>query len=632
MRLRTLLVATAAGATLLAGLSGTTAQADPVPPWDGAGTMVGWGTTSDPTTAAALTVPAALPAAIADVATDARATAVVTADGHLRVWGAPGAVEVEEAPTGVTDATAVAISPHGGLVLHADGTVTGWGSAALEDVPDDLTKVQAIAVGGAGTGYAVALPAGGGEGPGPLVVWGADPVAGPAPEEAAYATDVSANAHQTMVLYGNRAIVWSDSAALDHTPDFGRLRVTQIATSATTNGVVLSDGSVRLWGDSVPAGQPDLTGQKVISLSLGTNAGAVTDDGVAHVWGAQADVNAVPAALAGQPVSALAMGDKHAFAVLAFRALARPKVTGTPEVGQTLTATPATFTLAPTGSSPATGQWYDGVTPIAGQTATTLAVGDYLTGAVLSYRSSQTRAGLTVTSASTPVGPIAPASSTVTLRVSPASASAGATRTATATVSRPGGTASGRITFTLGDRSRIAIMSAGKATWSLPDLPVGHHQVTAVYSGSPSTVPSTATPVDVTVRKAASRVAVKAHARGTKATLTLQVRRPKSLFADGRVRVTLRGRTTTTVRARVAANGSATVTVELPRPGAHGTYTATVTYAGNANLSASRRTVRFTARAAGPRAAARVVLRPEAPNTCDARRNFPVHLAEISSC
>ncbi len=120
----------------------------------------------------------------------------------------------------------------------------------------------------------------------------------------------------------------------------------------------------------------------------------------------------VPESLAGQPVSAVALGTQHAAVVVtSFRDLTKPTIGGTPVVGQTLTATPATFSLTP--DAPATGQWYADNDPIAGQTATTLTLDAPTVGKSITYKTTAARDGDTVVSTATPVGPVAKAASSV---------------------------------------------------------------------------------------------------------------------------------------------------------------------------------------------------------------------------
>ncbi len=111
------------------------------------------------------------------VATNDVATGAVTLDGEVRVWGDPTVAEVSEVPTGISDATTIALgygdvngnaAGHNGAVLHADGQVTAWGDTeAISQVPSDL-RAKAIAL-QRYTGYAVRTD-------GTLATWGDEPI------------------------------------------------------------------------------------------------------------------------------------------------------------------------------------------------------------------------------------------------------------------------------------------------------------------------------------------------------------------------------------------------------------------------------------------------------------------------
>ncbi len=574
MRVRTLLTATAASTMAVAGLTSTAALAEPQPAQASPGSVVTWGA---PPTDAPQTVPQDLTGLVVSVAANDRATAVVTADGRLRVWGDDGAPEVAEAPTDITDAVSVSLTTGNGAVIREGGRVTAWGSSAAL-AADPPSQSSAISLAG-GTGYSL-------EG-GNLRVFGETPTV--APPQLAQLADVSAAPSHGLALTGGGALrAWSDPAFPDlaTVPSFGGKKVTQIATSDGANGVVLADGTIRVWGPAVPPGQPDLAGQKVVSLDLATGAaGAVTEDGVVHTWGTQAAVNAVPAALAGQPVVAIAMGARHAAAVVAYRVVTPPSIPRTPRVGQTLTAALPSYSLAPTST---TGQWYAGLVPIRGMTSPTMTVDDSMVGALLSFHTTATLDGFTRTSESGPVSPVGRAVSTTTLTVSRAKAPAGKTRTATATVTRLRGTPTGTVTFTAGARTRVVPLNHGKATWTLPLLPAGSHAVTATYSGSPSSDPSTAVPVSLKTKKAVSTVRARATGTATRVQLAVRVRAAGGVSPKGKVTVTVAGQKVT---ARVDASGRATVTITKVR---HGSYTATVVYGGNDSVSGSHSSVRLT--------------------------------------
>jgi hypothetical protein len=591
MRLRTLL-ATAVAGTLIAGATGMNAQATPVPSPATAGTVVGWGDDSNPGAVAAIDVPDDLTSPVAALATSWNATAAVTVDGHLRVWGNPSVLEVMDAPTNITDAVGVALSQAAGLVLHRDGTVTGWGTPALAEVPAGL-RAKAIAVQAGGTGYAVTTD-------GTLETWGTTPPFEP-PSGLTGLVDVSIGGlHGVALKADGTVVVWryqdadpewdAAYAMLADVPDFGSKKVTQISVGDSSTGVVLDDGSIELWGMAVPSGEPDLGSKKVVSLDVKGNAGAVTDDGTVYTWGSNNAINNNrPVSLAGQPVASIVLSSLHAEVIVTtFRELSKPTVTGTPQVGQTLTATPATLSLAP--DSPATGQWYAGADAVAGQTGTTLALTQAMVGKKISYRTTATRGAETVTSTSNELGPVTLVASTTTLTVSPATGAYGAARTATATVTKTGGTPTGTVTFKVGSTQTTASLTGGKATLALPKtLAVGTQTVTASYQGDATTAASTSAAATVSVSKATSKVTAKAKATGKtkkyakKVTITVTVKTPAGVSPAGKVTVSLKG--SKKVTAKVNAKGKATVTVKKVK---HGKHKATVSYAGNATVSSAK--------------------------------------------
>jgi Bacterial Ig-like domain (group 3) len=605
MRLRTLLATTVTGTLALgvgAGVLGAPALATTIPDPAAGGALSTWGNTADESASPAITIPEGLTGPMLSVAASNRATGVVTADGHVRVWGAPNAAEAEEIPSGITDAAAISLSINYGAVLHNDGHITAWGApdgvdpALLSNVPTDL-RAKAIAIqGGRGTGYAVRTN-------GTLAVWGAVPLVTPPTEDMDDLVDVSASLFHVLALHADGTVTtWGTPLpGLLPAPDFGDKKVAKITTGGPLSGVIFEDGTIDIWGYPVPTDEPAFDGltpaTKVTSLGLWStvstsNAVAVTADGTVHAWGSDAPVTTVPEDL-GQPVSAVAVGAAHVATITTtFRDLTKPTITGTPKVGQTLTATPATFSMAP--DAPATGQWYAGNDPIAGKTATTLALDTTQVGKQISYRTTATRGEDTITSASAPttaVAALAPptVASTTTLAVAPTTGTIGTTRTITATVTKTGGTPTGTVTFTTGTTTGTATLAAGKATWTLPTtLPVGTHQITATYTGDTTTNPSTATALTVTVTKANATITAKAKSKGKtkkitkKTTLTITVKAPTGINPTGKVTITLKGKTKKTITTTVNAQGKATATFKKLK---HGKYKATLKYTGNTNLN-----------------------------------------------
>lgn len=600
MRLRNLLAATVTSA-LAVGVASVPALATSIPAQTGAGHLTTWGATANANGGPAITIPEDLTGPVVSVAATNRATGVVTLDGHVRVWGATGAAEAEEVPSGITNAAAISLSLNQGAVLHNDGSITGWGApdgvdpSPVAEVPTDL-RAKAIAVHAGGTGYAVRLD-------GTLTTWGNAPAFELPTTGLTDLVDVSVSNVHVLALRADGSIVtWGAPVpAVTAVPDFGGKKAVKITTGANLSGVVFEDGTIDVWGAPVPAGRPAFDGltpaSTVVSLGLWAHGVALTADGAVHVWGANTDLTTVPAALTGEPVSAVTMGQFHVAAIVtAFRDLTKPTIEGQSKVGQTLTATPATFSLTP--DSAATGQWYAGESAIEGQTGTSLALTAAQLGQPISYRSTATRGDDTVVSASLAVGPVTPVTvaSTTRLSVSPAKGAVGTKRTVTATVTSSG-TPTGTVTFTLGSTTASKALTGGKATWILPaKLKVGRHQVTAAYGGDANTEPSASAATPVNVTKASAKVSAKVKVSGKtkrtakRVTFTITVKAPKGVSPAGKVTVKLKGKKKMTVK--VNAKGKAKVTIKQVKRGKH---TATLKYTGNASVKAASGKAKFKA-------------------------------------
>lgn len=591
MRASTLLAASVVG-MVATGAMALPAHAEWVAPPTAAGSVTAWGTAAA-ATATTLTDLPSTPAA--DIAANNQATAVVTTDGQFKIWGPPTAVVVTSAPTGVTNAKSVSMVNGYGVLLRTDGSVTGWGANPyITETPAGL-KAKAVSV-GLGTGYAVSEA-------GKLVTWGAPPAYPPPPAvtELTDLVDVSASFQHVLALRANGTVVtWGAQGATEDAfnvvPDLGGRKATQISAGLTSSGVVLDDGSVKIWpSDSalIASTPADLAGKQVRSLDLNVNAAVTTTDDSVRLWGPTAAINNQQATLDGTPVTKIAVGQNHAVALTTtFRELSKPSISGTAAPDQRLTATPASFSLTPETSA---GQWYRGNDPVEGATSTTLDLTTADIGSSFSYRTTATRDGQTLESQSTPVGPVQPTmvASTVKVSVSPASGVIGAARTATATVSSAGAP-TGSVTFTVGSTTISKPLTSGRAAWALPALPVGSHRITAKYSGDAHTLPSTSATIVMPVTKATSKVSATAKATGKtkkvakKVTLTIKVK--ASQAPTGKVTVKLKGKTKKTVKVTVNAKGVGTVVLKKVK---RGKYTATLSYGGNAKVLASTGTARF---------------------------------------
>jgi hypothetical protein len=540
MRLRNILTATAVTA-LLIGVVSTPAHADTAPPAANAGSVVAWGDEDYPGVGPAIPVPGDLRGPVVAVDATGFATGVVSLTGEVRVWGDPNASEVSQAPTGITDATTITLAPAGGAVLHATGKITAWGgSTALSQVPTDLrARAFALQTSSGVTGYAVRPD-------GTLTTWGDAPYVALPTSGLTDLVDVSASPTHVLALHTDGTLTTWGIAIDDllDVPDFGDHKVVKIEAGYGVSSAILDDGTVTIWGEdrAVPAGQPSFDGStpsgKVVNLSLGQNPGgpdgvpaaAVTADGVVHVWGPRVEAEPIPTSLVGQPVATVAVGFAHVAAVVtAFRDLTKPTITGTATVGQTLTATPATFSLAP--DAPSTSQWYADSDPIAGETGTTLTLDSALVGKSVSYRTTASRDNQTVTSTSAPLGPVVP---------------------------------------------EPIVPAPGVPTTTVPTPTVPAPSLPEVKAGSSVT--------------GKAKVAGKTKKVAKRVTFSLSVLCAKGVSPAGKMTVTLVGQTKKKVTTMVNASGRATVTIKKVK---RGKYTATFNYAGNDSVSGSAGSVKF---------------------------------------
>ena len=280
-------------------------------------------------------------------------------------------------------------------------------------VPSDL-RAKSIAL-QAGTGYAVRVD-------GTLTTWGEAPVY-PVPAGLTNLVDVSTSLTHTLALHSDGTITtWTYTDDPNYydlyaIPDFGGKKVIKISTGS--GSAVPSSKTAASRSGATPArcrqaaGLDGLTpATKVVDLGLETgDAAAVTADGVVHVWGSNVPMTTAPRRSPASPCRLSRWVAARGRVVTTFREVTQPTISGTPAVGQTLTATPATFSLIP--DSPATGQWYADNQPIAGKTATTLTLDPRDGRQVDQLPTTATRDGDTISSRSAPMGPVPPVASNV---------------------------------------------------------------------------------------------------------------------------------------------------------------------------------------------------------------------------
>jgi hypothetical protein len=367
-----------------------------------AGELVQWG--SDHGQPEMASVPASLSGvAVTQVALAETVGFAVTAGGRLVSWGVDDAllqeIPAEVAATQVTQ-VATAISQYAGVVTSA-GEVKVWGVkrnfTTPLNVPAGLTGVKQLAL---NNSRALAL-----RNDGMVVSWGAATASVGEPPPGLRATAIALTENAALALTVDGTVVgwgeWEDPVlefpAAVQQP--GNVK----AIAATTGGAIaiLADDTVVAWGLN---NTPDLSVLDPVSVVGGSEFHAVVDsDGEIHHWsrGATEESGLVPAALNGRAISQLALGFYGAGLVIVTKMLrgADPQIGGAAVVGQTLTATPGTFSASP---ETVTSQWLVDGKPF-GASGATLPVTAELFGKAISYRSTATKGGETATSTSAAV-------------------------------------------------------------------------------------------------------------------------------------------------------------------------------------------------------------------------------------
>lgn len=373
-----------------------------------------------------------VPASLSGVAVSQVAMAdtvgfAVTAAGRLVAWGANQA-RLEKVPSEVAsaDVVQVATSNNYAGVVTRSGEVRVWSNikrtfTTPRDVPTGLTGVKQLAL---ANYYALALRQ-----DGSVVAWGTaetepgEPPAGLPPLAAISLTNDVAYGLTT----AGTVVGWDSHGRLT-LPAAVRAKLEQpgnvksVSALASTAGVaVLQSGEVVSWGTTAPPAAA--TAKPAVALVGGTGGSSykalVDVDGVIHHWDPSLSTESglVPAGLNGRALAYLALGfygDGAAIVTKLLRA-ADPQLGGSAVVGQTLTATPGTFSASP---DAVTSQWLANGAPIAGASGTTLPVTAGLLGKSISYQSTATKAGeapvtstsaaVTVTNPATPPTPPAP--------------------------------------------------------------------------------------------------------------------------------------------------------------------------------------------------------------------------------
>lgn len=256
-------------------------------------------------------------------------------------------------------------------------------------------------------------------------------------------------------------------------------------------------------------------------------------------------------------------------------------IAGTPQVGQTLTAT----TLP---DWPTTFQWLRDGHAIPGATGATYQVTTDDAGAAISVRVDVDAADFQTSKTSAPVTIEQLEASALTATLVPAQVTAAQQAKVDVTLTVPGIAApGGTVTAVVAGKSVTGAVASGHVTLALPKLAVGTYPVTVVYNGTTQIAAKTVSAGSLKVVKAASTVSGKFSATtvaapdAAKVTVTVNA---GGLAATGKVTVTYGSKATV---ANLTAANKGTVTVTLPKLGV-GSYKVTVAYAGDSQVSAAK--------------------------------------------
>lgn len=395
--------------------------------------------------AATLTTPAASGAPVIVPAEDA---------GTIEMWGAAGAGNTPAPVRGHFGKAAYVAVERGG---YEDGLTLGIranGAVDVVQVADTASSLAAVPAELAANAAGVDLStnnAVGWDRTGKAYAWGSRPVSltnvastqvtqiattGP--------TAVAVAADGTVKALGSVAL----PAVLTSTSEPGFVRTTKVVVASGSIGVALrQDGTLVGWGATVPTGVNDATNIRDVAMS-GNTVAAVTSDGTLLQWGAGASLPSGDdfRSVAANDFALAALDDAGRVSAWAARAgdvanrsvdvptelrartfagisgsarqfvgivtgaptgaevaqTAPAGVSGAAQEGRTLTAVPATFTGSPMISH----AWLADGDLIDGQGGATLQLDGNLVGKAISYRSTASSGGVTVTSTSDPTAPV----------------------------------------------------------------------------------------------------------------------------------------------------------------------------------------------------------------------------------
>jgi hypothetical protein len=320
-----------------------------------AGTAVGWGDNYYGESSA----PAGLAGKnVTAIAAGYFHSLALTSDGQVTTWGGDDQGE-SNVPASLSSQTVTAVAAGGyhSLALTSDGQVTAWGSndQGESNVPASLSSQTVTAI-SAGYDYSLALTS-----DGQVTAWGQNMYGQssvPASLSGQTVTAISAGFGHILALTSDGQVTsWgrNDYGQRNLPANLSDQTVTAISGGDLHSLALTSDGQVTAWGyngngeTNVPAG---LASQTVTAIAAGGyHSMALTSDGQVTAWGM--DIHGqttVPTAPDGAPYTAIAGGVYHSLGIVAseeFTTSTSATITGTPQVGQVLTADAGDVAPAP---------------------------------------------------------------------------------------------------------------------------------------------------------------------------------------------------------------------------------------------------------------------------------------------
>lgn len=442
---------------------------------------------------------------------------------------------VNRAPAGGYSTNTIALRANGSLVVLADGVgwselraagddpVVAFSSQAADGFDPQQTAATGTFITQSGKSYGFRLSAATGSAPQTFQSWQDDNFPG-IPEgetlkEVNSTGDTAAGSPQFLLTEQGNVVAWSSepqAGGSGPAPD-----VPLPAAMAGGDVLDIADGAYALVaGDATPpleaTSTPTIAGTARVGETL-TGTPAAFNDASATVtnrWkangtaieGETGTTLALTAALQGQTITFESTATRGAdtltsestptapvaAAVAPLAVTSVPTIAGTAQVGQKLTGTPAVFN---DGSATVTNQWKANGAVISGATGTTLTLTAAQQAKTITFESTATRGGDTLTSASAARGPVTaapivkvyPKRPTLKITKKPTSKKAGKATVvvARASAATPVPTGTVRVTLTKGKTKRVvtATLSGGQRAVKLPKLAKGKWRIQVSYLG-----------------------------------------------------------------------------------------------------------------------------------------------------